>query len=431
MNARHPHVLVDLNGWTAGHAMGALVHRPAPLVINYMGFAGSTGAEFVDFAAFDPIAAPPEHASSFSERLLFLPRSYFVTDFLRADFSIVGEERAGGDGGKAAALREARRAEGLDTDAVLLCNHDQGYKIDPHRFSSWVHIGRRKVGAMLPQMWLLGQEDASTNAALRMAAGMEVGDRIVFAPKVAVRAHVRRIRLCQLALDTATIGAHTTAANYLWARVPVVTLPGQHVMSRVAASLLLALARDSHSTGGDSAGAAIAATIARTEDDYIAVARALVRGARRAADEDGGGAGDGVNARTGGGAGRRCNGGKRTDRASGMYVHIRQCLCAATEPLDALSAPRHTLGGARSVLWDECSSLSTSITPPDSVGYTASTAASGPTVFDTGRWVRDWERALVLTVDLRLATSSSRQGDALRGAGGERGAGGFSIVVSS
>ena len=99
INRKQAHVLVDLNGWTAGHAMGALAFRPAPVIINYMGFAGSTGAEFVDFSAFDAVAAPPDHHSHFSERLLLLPHSYFVTDFLRVDFSAAVAARNGGVGG--------------------------------------------------------------------------------------------------------------------------------------------------------------------------------------------------------------------------------------------------------------------------------------------------------------------------------------------
>jgi tetratricopeptide (TPR) repeat protein len=108
INAKQAHLLVDLNGWTAGHAMGALAFRPAPIIINYMGFAGSTGAEFVDWAAFDAVVAPPEHSLHFSERLLLLPHSYFVTDFLRADFSVLG----GAGGAEGPGEREAaRRAE--------------------------------------------------------------------------------------------------------------------------------------------------------------------------------------------------------------------------------------------------------------------------------------------------------------------------------
>jgi hypothetical protein len=225
---------------------------------------------------------------------------------------------------------------------------------------------------------------------------------------------MRRIRLCHLALDTSPIGAHTTAANYLWARVPVATLPGQHVMSRVAASLLLALARD---RGARSACAS--ATIVRSEDDYVAVARALARGA--------GAAEAGEEAWT-----RR----DETPRSSAVldaYAGIRECLRAATEPLDArlgLQARKAEMeekprgqdegrsdrGGRAEFASDTGSSFT---------GHPRSRAAS-PVVFDTARWVRDWERALMLAVDLSVGTDTG-----LSAGAGAPEASGFSLVVCS
>ena len=230
-------------------------------------------------------------------------------------------------------------------------------------------------------------------------------------------AHMRRIRLCHLALDTSPIGAHTTAASYLWARVPVTTLPGQHVMSRVAASLLLALARDQ---GARSACAS--ATIVRSEDDYVAVARALARGAGAAEAAEAG-----EEALT-----RR----DETPRSSAVldaYAGIRECLRAATEPLDArlrLQAQKAEMeekprghnegrsdGGGRAVFASDSGSSFT--------GHPPSRAAS-PVVFDTARWVRDWERALMLAADLSVGTDTG-----LSTGAGAAGAAGFSLVVCS
>lgn len=457
INSKLPHVLVDLNGWTAGHAMGALAYRPSPLIVNYMGFAGSTGADFVDFAAFDPVAAPPEHAGHFSERLLLLPHSYFVTDFLRADFSAAGAPRSRGVGTQGGArdvdVEEERRrmranyqsdkrstvweeeegaqdildAEGLERHAVRVCNHDQAYKLDPYRFASWCRIlqppsgtrhgGREGEGAHVsPELWLLGQ-GAEVDGARSAAAPVACSIRIVLARKTPVRAHMRRIRLCHLALDTSPIGAHTTAANYLWARVPVTTLPGQHVMSRVAASLLLALARDQ---GARSACAS--ATIVRSEDDYVAVARALARGAGAAEAAE---AGEEAWTR-----------GDETPRGSAVldaYAGIRECLRAATEPLDARlglqarkaemeekpqaqNEGRSDRGGPAEFASDPGSSFA---------GHPRSRPAlpEAPAVFDTARWVRDWERALRLAVDLSVGTDTGLR------AGAD--AAGFSLVVCS
>ena len=46
--------------------------------------------------------------------------------------------------------------------------------------------------------------------------------------------------LAHVFLDTLTYNAHTSAADALAAGVPVVTLPGESMPARVAASILLA-----------------------------------------------------------------------------------------------------------------------------------------------------------------------------------------------
>jgi len=53
-----------------------------------------------------------------------------------------------------------------------------------------------------------------------------------------------RYAYMDLFLDTTPYGAHTTAADALWAGVPIVTLQGQSFASRVGASLLTAVGLD-------------------------------------------------------------------------------------------------------------------------------------------------------------------------------------------
>jgi predicted O-linked N-acetylglucosamine transferase (SPINDLY family) len=52
--------------------------------------------------------------------------------------------------------------------------------------------------------------------------------------------YLARLRLADLFLDTLPYNAHTTAADALWAGVPVVTCRGNSFAGRVGASLLTA-----------------------------------------------------------------------------------------------------------------------------------------------------------------------------------------------
>ena len=52
--------------------------------------------------------------------------------------------------------------------------------------------------------------------------------------------YMQRAKLADLFIDTPLVNAHTSATDVLWAGVPMVTLPGHAMISRVAASILIA-----------------------------------------------------------------------------------------------------------------------------------------------------------------------------------------------
>ena len=86
--------------------------------------------------------------------------------------------------------------------------------------------------------------------------------RIIFAKRESARVdHLSRLRLANLFLDTPYFNAHTTAADALWAGVPVLTQIGETFAGRVAASLLYALG--------------LPELIANTQDEYYAKALEL------------------------------------------------------------------------------------------------------------------------------------------------------------
>jgi hypothetical protein len=51
---------------------------------------------------------------------------------------------------------------------------------------------------------------------------------------------MQRAKLADLFLDTPLVNAHTSATDVLWAGVPMISLPRNAMISRVAASILIA-----------------------------------------------------------------------------------------------------------------------------------------------------------------------------------------------
>ena len=91
-------------------------------------------------------------------------------------------------------------------------------------------------------LWLLRFPSVGeTNMlAAAQAMGLPAG-RILFSNVAAKEEHVRRGQLADVCLDTPLCNGHTTGMDVLWAGTPMITLPGETLASRVAASQLTTL----------------------------------------------------------------------------------------------------------------------------------------------------------------------------------------------
>lgn len=136
-------------------------------------------------------------------------------------------------------LVTTRQQYGLPDNAVVFCNFNQLYKLDPDTFAMWVNILLNVDNSVL---WLLRFPAMGENNLLVVAnqLGLPLG-RIVFSDVAAKEEHVRRGQLADIFLDTLLCNGHTTCMDILWTGTPVVTLPGVTLASRVAASQLTTL----------------------------------------------------------------------------------------------------------------------------------------------------------------------------------------------
>ncbi len=73
-------ILVDLKGHTKSARLGILACRPTPIQVHYLGYPGTTGADFIDYLITDKIVTPEDHAPYYSEKLVFMPHCYQVND---------------------------------------------------------------------------------------------------------------------------------------------------------------------------------------------------------------------------------------------------------------------------------------------------------------------------------------------------------------
>lgn len=246
-------ILIDLKGWTQDNRLAICAHRPAPVQATYLGFPGSTGAPFLDYAIVDHIVVPPEDTRFFTEAPAYMPACYQIND----DTQEIADDA--GDRGD----------WGLPGDAVVFSGFNQPYKITPDVFAAWMEILRAAPKSVL---WLLaGDGRAEDN--LRAAAQGEgvAAERLIFANKAAKPVHLKRMQLADLALDTWTCNGHTTTSDALWAGVPVVARSGRHFASRVAASCLTAVGLPELVTDSAEAYRDLAIRLATRPDDLTAL----------------------------------------------------------------------------------------------------------------------------------------------------------------
>ena len=213
-------IAVDLAGYTGNGRNGIFAARAAPVQINYLGYPGTMAVPYMDYLIADPVVIPAHTRAHYTEKLVYLPCYQANDDKRRIDD------------------RMPTRAElGLPQDAFVFCSFNNPYKITPQTFASWMRILKQTSNGVL---WLL-VNDAVTERNLRRAAGAQA-DRLIFAkPVKPASAHFARQRVADLFLDTLPYNAHTTASDALWSGLPVLTLRGEAMAGRVAASLLESL----------------------------------------------------------------------------------------------------------------------------------------------------------------------------------------------
>ncbi|MFQ5507731.1 MAG: tetratricopeptide repeat protein [Leptospirillia bacterium] len=217
-------ILVDLAGHTKNARTGILARRAAPVQVNYLGYPGTMGANFMDYIVADDFVVPTGQQPFFSERLVHLPHSFQVNDGTRTVTAEV----------------PPRSAYGLPEEGVVFCCFNTAYKITPRLFEVWMRLLAAVPGSVL---WLSGANPHARKNLMREAAARRVDPaRLVFAEKLPeLSDHLARHRLADLFLDTLPYNAHTTASDALWGGCPVLTCAGDTFASRVAGSLLRCL----------------------------------------------------------------------------------------------------------------------------------------------------------------------------------------------
>ena len=216
-------IAIDLKGHTQDGRMGIFALRAAPIQISYLGYPGTSGADYMDYLVADPILIPDASQIFYTEKVIFLPNSYQANDSKR----------------ETSKKLFSKSELGLPEKGFIFCCFNASYKISPSTFDGWCRILKKVEASVL---WLFeGNPKAKENLIKEANRRGIDSNRLIFSGRIENSEHLARQCLADLFLDTLPYNAHTTSSDALWAGLPVLTLAGQSFASRVSASLLTAI----------------------------------------------------------------------------------------------------------------------------------------------------------------------------------------------
>ena len=210
-----PHILVDLSGYTQGFNQTLFNRINGPLIVNYLGYPGTTGHPQYDYIIGDPIVIPPGYDHHYSERVLRLDCSYQANspsrEITEVDF----------------------RDTHLPADSFVFCNFNTRQKLNRETLLAWQSILQRCPDSVL---WLLDPGPDMRREILTVLSNIE--NRIFFAEQREISEHLGRVGYANLFLDSFPYGAHTTASDAILRGVPLLARTGESFQSRVAHSII-------------------------------------------------------------------------------------------------------------------------------------------------------------------------------------------------
>jgi len=217
-------IAVDLGGHTEGGAIELFSHRLAPIQVNYLGYAGTSGAQYMDYMIADKTVIPTSSQQYYAEKIAYLPDTFMVDDSNRAPSSKVF----------------SKLELGLPESGIIFCCFNSAYKFNKKTLESWARILLKVEGSVF---WVSENNYFFKENLLKEFMNLGVNsERIIFAPKMdSMGDYMARYAVADLFLDTSPYNAHTTAIDSLKSGLPLITCLGKSFSGRVSASLLNAI----------------------------------------------------------------------------------------------------------------------------------------------------------------------------------------------
>lgn len=245
-------VLIDLSGHTAGSRLTAFAHRPAPVMVSWLGYFATTGLPCMDTVLLDAWHAPPGTEAQFVEPLLRLPSGRFCYQPVRwaPDVAHPAFERNG---------------------YITFGCFNNTAKLNAGVFDAWAQVLQAVPDARLILKWRTFNDEAFRQQVTDAFAARGIAtDRIELRGPSFHADLLQEYADLDIALDPFPFTGGLTSCEALWMGVPVVTWPQSRVVSRQTHAFL-------HQIG-------LPELSARDAGDYVRIAVELANDRERLAE---------------------------------------------------------------------------------------------------------------------------------------------------
>ena len=210
-------VLVDLSMHMKGSRIMVFARKPAPVQVTYLAYCSTTGLETIDYRLTDPYLDPPGYEGNYSERSVWLPRSYWCYE----------PHPQAADVGPLPALA---------ADHVTFGCLNNYAKVSPRAIAAWTRILQSVPHSRLVLHSNEGEHRLNVREQFQRDG---IGpDRVRFVDMLPLKQYLDQYNQIDIALDPFPYPGGTTTCDALWMGAPVVSLAGRTAVSRAGLSIL-------------------------------------------------------------------------------------------------------------------------------------------------------------------------------------------------
>jgi predicted O-linked N-acetylglucosamine transferase (SPINDLY family) len=213
-------ILVDLAGHSGNCCIYSMAYKPAPIQVTWLGYPDTTGMTQIDYRLTDIIADPPGSEKYYSEKLFYLPDIFLC-------YGPCGIQLPIGP------------LPYLETKRITFGCFNNSTKINPLIIDLWSQILKNVPNSQMLLKFKSGQDDEIRDMFLtRFEEAGIAKDRIAISGWLQSPHDLNLYNKVDIALDTFPYNGTTTTCQSILMGVPVVSLVGEHHMSRVGLSIL-------------------------------------------------------------------------------------------------------------------------------------------------------------------------------------------------